>query len=217
MIEPEPEISIKDLAKEWTTSEAYIRKLVKEGKLVRTRRGYVTYSSAHRVKKLKHPARVQQQRVARLTGGNKLGRGGKVSNNRKTAPEAPESEEKALEDEDAATVGNFQVIEGGAADEKSFHDQIDDALVRARAKEAIFRARDRELAFNIKAGTLVKRDDVKHEASNVARMVVQRLRSFPVRLAGQVVPLTDHGETVKVIEEECKRLIEELQEAMSEI
>lgn len=86
------------------------------------------------------------------------------------------------------------------------------SLNDAKALKESALARQAELKLGQMMSTLVPRDEVKAKEFNVARMVRDRILAFPTRLAN-VIP----RQAMKHLDDECKRLVRELQEEAAKI
>jgi transcriptional regulator with XRE-family HTH domain len=81
---------------------------------------------------------------------------------------------------------------------------------QAKTADAVFRARLRQLEFEVKSGALVRADDVSNRWFERARAVRDRLLSIPVRLAPEVAAMTDIHEVRRRLDEEIRIAIKEL-------
>ena len=182
------EILVSDLAKQWDTSESYIRSLCAKGKIRRTRRKYVNLDDAERYWRNRDPAHVAARATQKANGGM----GG--------APGKKKAEErKALKDAKRKAADENYVVQDGI-------------LMDARTREAVAKADLKEMEKQARAGELVSADEVRREVANVCRIMVASLQSLSRRMAFEVAGLNKPDEIGEAMDREVRIVIEDMRD-----
>lgn len=94
----------------------------------------------------------------------------------------------------------------GAADGQIFD------FASARAAKEMAYAKSAQVKYDQLIATLIPRDEVRAKEFTVARMVRDRILGFPAKVANVVTP-----DAMKIIIDECDRLVRDMQEAAAKI
>jgi transcriptional regulator with XRE-family HTH domain len=81
---------------------------------------------------------------------------------------------------------------------------------QAKTADALYKARLRQLEYEVKSGALVRAEDAANRWFERARAVRERLLAIPVRLAPEVAAMTDIHEVRRRLDEEIRIAIKEL-------
>jgi phage terminase Nu1 subunit (DNA packaging protein) len=94
--------------------------------------------------------------------------------------------------------------------------KTNEAIRSARAKEQDVKTKLAELKFKKESGKLIEIEEVSRIAEGAGRVLSQLLTSFPARLSGQLATMSDAIEISEMLEEECRRAVEEFSNALGE-
>jgi hypothetical protein len=85
------------------------------------------------------------------------------------------------------------------------------ALHVAKTLQAKYMALREKLEYEVRLGQLVQRADVELAAANAARQLRDRLLSLPVRMAGDLAPMTDPHAIAKAIADQIRPILDEFE------
>lgn len=88
---------------------------------------------------------------------------------------------------------------------------------KSRAVKESYAARLRKVEFEEKMGTIVHREGIEKASFGVARILREKLKAVPNRLAPKVTVVTDQKENFIILQEEMENVIREIQAAIAEI
>jgi hypothetical protein len=91
------------------------------------------------------------------------------------------------------------------------------AYQKSRAVKENYAARLRKIEYEEKMGTVVNKQGVEKAAFGVSRILREKLKSLPHRIAPKVTVVTDQKENFKILTDEVENVIKEIQTAISEI
>lgn len=84
---------------------------------------------------------------------------------------------------------------------------------RARAARELYQAQLSKLELDRQRGTLIRADEVRLGAFNMARKVRDQLIALPERVAAMLAAATDPDQCQRILEEEIERICEEISDA----
>ena len=87
------------------------------------------------------------------------------------------------------------------------------SYAKARAAREVYNAQNAKLDLDIKRGTLVRADEVRIAAFNMARKTRDQLIALPERLSTVLAATEEAGEVHKILEEEIERICLEIADA----
>ena len=88
---------------------------------------------------------------------------------------------------------------------------------KSRAVKESYTARLRKVEFEEKMGTIVHKEGIEKASFGVARILREKLKAVPNRLAPKVTVVTDQRENFIILQEEMESVIKEIQAAIVEI
>ena len=88
---------------------------------------------------------------------------------------------------------------------------------KSRAVKESYAARLRKVEFEEKMGTIVHKEGIEKASFGVARILREKLKAVPNRLAPKVTVVTDQRENFIILQEEMESVIKEIQAAIVEI
>ena len=88
---------------------------------------------------------------------------------------------------------------------------------KSRAVKESYAARLRKVEFEEKMGTIVHKEGIEKASFGVARVLREKLKAVPNRLAPKVTVVTDQRENFIILQEEMESVIKEIQAAIVEI
>ena len=88
---------------------------------------------------------------------------------------------------------------------------------KSRAIKESYAARLRKVEFEEKMGTIVHKEGIEKASFGVARILREKLKAVPNRLAPKVTVVTDQRENFIILQEEMESVIKEIQAAIVEI
>ena len=88
---------------------------------------------------------------------------------------------------------------------------------KSRAVKESYAARLRKVEFEEKMGTIVHKEGIEKASFGVARILREKLKAVPNRLAPKVTVVTDQKENFIILQEEMESVIKEIQAAIVEI
>lgn len=88
---------------------------------------------------------------------------------------------------------------------------------KSRAVKESYAARLRKVEFEEKMGMIVHKEGIKKASFGVARILREKLKAVPNRLAPKVTVVTDQKENFIILTEEMESVIREIQAAIAEI
>nr|DAH98436.1 MAG TPA: Protein of unknown function (DUF1441) [Inoviridae sp.] len=88
---------------------------------------------------------------------------------------------------------------------------------KSRAVKEGYSARLKKVEFEEKMKTVVRKDGVEKVAFAVSRVLREKLKAFPNRLAPKVTVITDQKENFILLTDEVESLIREIQNAINEL
>lgn len=88
---------------------------------------------------------------------------------------------------------------------------------KSRAVKEGYSARLKKVEFEEKMKTVVRKDGVEKAAFAVSRVLREKLKAFPNRLAPKVTVITDQKENFILLTDEVENLIREIQDAINEL
>jgi len=184
-------VSRKDAAAELGFSRQRLEKLIKDGRVHETAAGID-------IEQVKHDLEASLDPVRRQVYEESFG---------KTKPKAKAGPRRRPYN---VQRGVQRPLSASGDDKQGKFELV--SLNDAKFKKESALAHQAELKLGLMASTLVSRDEVKAKEFNVARMVRDRILAFPTRLAN-VIP----RQAMKHLDDECKRLVRELQEEAAKI
>lgn len=123
-----------------------------------------------------------------------------------------------------ATVNNFindglvvlvgKKVDVDASDKNlcEIYDSTNYDFAEAKTREKNFQAKIAELDYEILVGTLVKKDDVKKDAFEIAIKIKNQLMSLPTKLSNELVILTDKKKIELLLKNELVSALENLKD-----
>ncbi len=88
---------------------------------------------------------------------------------------------------------------------------------KSRAVKESYTARLRKVEFEEKMGTIVRKEGVEKAAFGISRILREKLKALPNRLAPKVTVVTEQKENFIILTEEMEGVIHEIQSAIAEI
>lgn len=88
---------------------------------------------------------------------------------------------------------------------------------KSRAVKESYAARLRKVEFEEKMGMIVHKEGIEKASFGVARILREKLKAVPNRLAPKVTVVTDQKENFIILTEEMEGVIREIQAAIAEI
>ncbi len=88
---------------------------------------------------------------------------------------------------------------------------------KSRAVKEGYSARLKKVEFEEKMKTVVRKDGVEKAAFAVSRVLREKLKAFPNRLAPKVTVITEQKENFILLTDEVENLIREIQNAINEL
>lgn len=88
---------------------------------------------------------------------------------------------------------------------------------KSRAVKESYTARLRKIEFEKEMGAIVNKEGVEKAAFGVSRILREKLKAVPNRLAPKVTVVTDQKENFIILTEEMEGVIREIQAAIAEI
>lgn len=88
---------------------------------------------------------------------------------------------------------------------------------KSRAVKESYAARLRKVEFEEKMGTIVNKEGVEKSAFGISRILREKLKAVPNRLAPKVTVVTDQKENFIILTEEMEGVIKEIQTAIADI
>lgn len=88
---------------------------------------------------------------------------------------------------------------------------------KSRAVKESYAARLRKVEFEEKMGTIVSKEGVEKAAFGISRILREKLKAVPNRLAPKVTVVTDQKENFIILTEEMEGVIKEIQTAIADI
>jgi len=107
--------------------------------------------------------------------------------------------------------------EAAPEEESGQHSQSSVTYQKSRAVKESYAARLRKIEYEQKMGTVVNKEGVEKAAFGVSRILREKLKALPNRLAPKVTMVTDQKENFKILTDEVESVIKEIQMAISEI
>jgi len=181
----------REVAERFGVTTQRISNMISKGELPVGSDGKIDWDVAQSIRGSFDPAKVQGQQFNKVVGGNAAGR-----KNAKAAP--PASDKPGL-----------TVVSGGGSGGGGNQFQ------QAKTLEAVFKAKSGELKYRQLAGQLVEREVVKHDAHSAGRMIQQRLLGVGNRLAPMIAPMDDLVAIRKLVDQEMREVIEQMQRELT--
>lgn len=116
-----------------------------------------------------------------------------------------------------ASVGMTLRQEGVAEDDSTQHTQSSVTYQKSRAVKESYAARLRKVEYEEKMGAVVRKDGVEKASFGVARILREKLKALPNRLAPKVTVVTDQKENFKILTDEVENVIREIQTTIADI
>lgn len=88
---------------------------------------------------------------------------------------------------------------------------------KSRAVKESYTARLRKIEFEKQMGTIVNKEGVEKAAFGISRILREKLKAVPNRLAPKVTVVTDQKENFIILTEEIESVIREIQAAIADI
>lgn len=88
---------------------------------------------------------------------------------------------------------------------------------KSRAVKESYTARLRKIEFEKEMGTIVNKEGVEKAAFGISRILREKLKAVPNRLAPKVTVVTDQKENFIILTEEMESVIREIQAAIAEL
>lgn len=107
--------------------------------------------------------------------------------------------------------------EGEAAQTDPMTAKSSEQYTKSRAVKEGYSARLKKVEFEEKMKTVVRKDGVEKAAFAVSRVLREKLKAFPNRLAPKVTVITDQKENFILLTDEVENLIREIQDAINEL
>lgn len=202
-------VSQSEFAKRMGVSQPYIAKMIKAGKLQTDGNGKLEFKEAE--------AAYLASRAPGYDGNREWAKEQRAKGKAKKAPADDQedleddadtstpSSKPTMSDQEAEALNDLpKEMKGGNAA------QIAAAFNKARAAEKTFMAKLKELELKEKTGELLKAEDVKREAQELAAVLINRLYAIPHKIAPMLVGLEDEMEIKNIIIHEIEFAIEEL-------
>ncbi|MBK8164651.1 MAG: hypothetical protein IPK64_01680 [bacterium] len=101
----------------------------------------------------------------------------------------------------------------GAPDEIIGGPSTATGYAKARAARELYQAQLAKLELDRKRGTLVRADEVRLGAFNMARKARDQLIALPERLASVLAAIQEPAEVQRILEEEIERICQEIADA----
>ena len=101
----------------------------------------------------------------------------------------------------------------GGADEVIGGPSTATGYAKARAARELYQAQLAKLELDRKRGTLVRADEVRLGAFNMARKARDQLIALPERLASVLAAVVEPTEIQRILEEEIERICQEIADA----
>ena len=117
----------------------------------------------------------------------------------------------------AQSVGMVLRQEAAPDEDNGQHSQSSVTYQKSRAVKESYAARLRKIEYEQKMGTVVNKEGVEKAAFGVSRILREKLKALPNRLAPKVTMVTDQKENFKILTDEVESVIKEIQMAISEI
>jgi hypothetical protein len=117
----------------------------------------------------------------------------------------PKSTRDPGEQVGAVNFGDFEGIHRGLA--------VTTGYAKARAARELYQAHLTKLQFDRESGSLVRAEEVRLGAFNMARKVRDQLIALPERMAAILAAAADEAEVQRILEEEVERICLEVSDA----
>ena len=101
----------------------------------------------------------------------------------------------------------------GAADDVIGGPSTASGYAKARAARELYQAQLAKLELDRQRGTLVRADEVRLGAFNMARKARDQLIALPERLATVLAAIQESAEVQRILEEEIERICQEITDA----
>ncbi len=88
---------------------------------------------------------------------------------------------------------------------------------KSRAVKESYAARLRKIEYEEKMKIVVNKEGVERGAFSVSRILREKLKSLPNRIAPKVTVVTDQKENFKILTKEVENIIKEIQTAITEL
>ncbi len=182
-----------DFARKINRTHQYVSTLIKKGRIVLTKEGgkemVEVEASLRKIAATADPANNPATTMPRSDGRTKTSVGMEARQNMAEAPDD---------------------MGGGTANVSSQYQ-------KSRAVKESYSARLRKAEFEEKMGTIVKKEGVEKAAFGISRILREKLKALPNRVAPKVTVVTDQKENFIILTEEMEGVIKEIQSAIADI
>lgn len=186
-------LSKSDFARKIDRSHQYVSSLIKKGLIVLTKQDgremVEVEASLAKIAAYADPANNPAATMPRADGRTKTSVGMAIRQNGTAAEPDPMSGQ-------SSTTAQYQ---------------------KSRAVKESYAARLRKVEFEEKMGMIVHKEGIEKASFGVARILREKLKAVPNRLAPKVTVVTDQKENFIILTEEMEGVIREIQAAIAEI
>ncbi len=187
-------LSKSDFARKIDRSHQYVSSLIKKGLIVLTKENgremVEVEASLAKIAAHADPANNSAATMPRADGRTKISVGMAIRQNGTPAAEADPMAGQS------STTAQYQ---------------------KSRAVKESYAARLRKVEFEEKMGMIVHKEGIEKASFGVARILREKLKAVPNRLAPKVTVVTDQKENFIILTEEMEGVIREIQAAIAEI